>query len=146
MTQLQTPDTATGHAIPAYPSMRAAAEMVGVAASTLQRRSDITSIPCGRERRLSPTTVLQLTAHYQNRSVLEAAHDLVAYAHAHAPNLVEVIESEVDEFLRAYDESVDHDPTLTVTQVLDELAPYIKGADRERAEMALRRVASARSA
>lgn len=135
--------TARDLALPAFPSLRAAASMVGVNPSSLQRRSDLAPIACGRERRLDPATVLRLTAHYGNRSVMEAAHDLVAHATEHSPEHLERVEEIVDEFLRTYDAA--HPPkqaALSVDQVLEELAPYIRPTDRTKAERALRAAAS----
>ncbi len=132
-------------ALPAFPSLRAAAEMVGVNPSSLQRRTDLDTIQCGRERRIDPMTVLRLVVHYGNRSVPEAANDLVAHAMQHAPAHVERIEELVDDFMRQrHAERVEAGAVqrLTIEQILDELAPYIREGEHQQAEQSLRRAAS----
>lgn len=65
-----------------YPSLRRAAELVGVSASTLSRRDGIMLIAAGRETRVPAAEVLRLAALYGRRRLSRVAAELVEYAAA----------------------------------------------------------------
>ena len=65
-----------------YPSLRRAAELVGVSASTLSRRDDILVVAAGRETRVPAAEVLRLAALYGRRRMSRVAAELVEYAAA----------------------------------------------------------------
>lgn len=98
----------------AYPTLRQAARMIGVHASSLSRR-ELPVEHAGREARLSPRLVLELAAHYRRRDEYEAGGALVDYALAHAPDHVGEIEAEIE---RYFEETSDRDARLDVAGFL----------------------------
>ena len=98
----------------AYPTLRQAARMIGVHASSLSRR-DLPVQHAGREARLSPRLVLELAAHYRRRDEYEVGGALVDYALAHAPDRVGEIEAEIEHYFEetsARDAPLDHENFL----------------------------------
>lgn len=85
----------------AYPTLRQAAAILGVTVSSLSRRRNLPVEPFGREKRLAPTTVMDLAAYYRRRSEYEIAGSLLDYAIKHAPDVADEIERELDEYLQA---------------------------------------------
>lgn len=86
--------------IRAWPTLSAAARMLGVAPSTLSRLPGIVAERVGvQQRRVSPATVMRLARHYRRRVVEEVAHDLVARARLEAPELVSDVQGEIDRAL-----------------------------------------------
>jgi hypothetical protein len=83
----------------AYPTLSAAAKMLGLAASTLSRRKDVPIEHRGpRDRVLPPAQVLQLGTEYRKRSLNEVALALIAYAREHAIDEADRVEEEVERF------------------------------------------------
>lgn len=85
----------------AFPSLRRAAEIIGVDPATLSRRKDIVDRiePRGRERLFPPALTLELAAYYRKRRLTAVASDLIDLAVEDAPDYVDEIEHEVDETL-----------------------------------------------
>lgn len=83
-----------------YPSLRRAAELVGVSASTLSRRHEIERIDAGRETRVPAAEVMRLAAFYRKRRLSRVAAELVEYAAA--SDAAETITREVDAALALY--------------------------------------------
>lgn len=88
----------------AYPTLREAAAMVGVAAPTLSRLPDLRYIQAGgRDHRVPSDEVLRLTQHFRRRSLEEVAFQLIAYCKEHAPGAESAVTAEVDAHLsRSY--------------------------------------------
>lgn len=106
-----------------YPSLSAAAAMIGVATSTLSRRADIDAHDRGaRDRVLAPGEVLRLATIYRTRSLNEVAGGLIEYAEQHAPGESERIEAEVEAFFA--DRSYDGDSRRS-DDLLDELRAHL---------------------
>lgn len=86
----------------AYPNIRAAAEILGVAASTLSRRADRSVERRGeRDRVLPAAEVLRLGTVFRRRSLNDVAHDLLEHARTAAPADVQRIENEIEAFFEA---------------------------------------------
>lgn len=100
----------------AYPTLRQAAKMIGVTTSSLSRRP-LDFEQTGREKRLPPTTVLELAAYYRKRDEYEVGGALVDYALEHAEEFVPQVEAEVDGYLRA---TADRDAPLDSDRFLAE--------------------------
>lgn len=90
----------TAGLLQAYPTLRRAAKMIGVSASSLSRRP-LAVERAGREKRLAPSTVLELAAYYRKRDEYEVGGALVEYALEHAEEYAPQVEAEVDAYLRA---------------------------------------------
>jgi hypothetical protein len=74
--------------------------MLGVAPSTLSRRTDLVTQRAGaQELRVSPGTVIRLARLYRRRVVDEVGFALVAHATEHAPERVAAVENEIDRTL-----------------------------------------------
>jgi hypothetical protein len=122
----------------AYPTLRQAARMIGVHASSLSRR-ELPVEHAGREARLSPRLVLELAAHYRRQDEYEVGGALVDYALAHAPDHVGAIEAEIE---RYFEETGDRDAPLDTVSFLEEARrrlPAALYAQVERAYQASRR-------
>lgn len=117
-----------------YPTLRQAAKMIGVTASSLSRRS-LPFEQVGREKRLSPRQVLELAAYYRKRDKYEVGAALVEYALEHAGEHVGEVEAEVDEYLR---ESSDRDAPLQAEHFLAEAQRALPSELYERVERAYR--------
>jgi len=86
----------------AYPNLRRAAEILGVASSTLSRRDDVDSERRGeRDRALPAAEVLRLGTIYRKRSLNDVAQDLVELARREAPDDAARVEEEVESFFGA---------------------------------------------
>lgn len=86
----------------AYPNLRAAAEMIGVSASTLSRRKDLVAESRGdRDRAVPAIEVLRLVAIYRQRSVNDVAQDLVDHARQSSPGEAARVEEEVETFFES---------------------------------------------
>jgi hypothetical protein len=84
----------------AYPSLREAAAMLGVAAPTLSRLPDLRYIRAGgRDHRIPAGEVLRLTQHFRRRSLEEVAFQLIDYSKTHALGMESAVTAEVDEYL-----------------------------------------------
>jgi len=83
-----------------WPSLRSAAAIVGVNASTLSRR-DVPTARAGSEQRVAPVAVMELGDHYRRRPIGEVAAELVEVARVGARGLgeVEQVEREVADYL-----------------------------------------------
>jgi hypothetical protein len=85
-----------------YPNIRAAAEILGVSASTLSRRQDLVSERRGeRDLVLAPAEVLRLAAVYRKRSLNDVAQDLLEHAGASGPDEQRRVEEEIEAFFEA---------------------------------------------
>lgn len=86
----------------AHPNITTAAAMLGVSAATVSRRDDLASERRGeRELALAPAEVMRLAAIYRKRSLNEVAQALVVYATENAPEQVEQVEDEIENFIAA---------------------------------------------
>ena len=86
----------------AYPNIRAAAQMLGISASTLSRRADRSVERRGeRDRVLPAAEVLRLGAVFRKRSLNDVAHDLLEHARTASPDEAQRIESEIEAFFEA---------------------------------------------
>jgi hypothetical protein len=83
----------------AYPNIRAAAGMLGVAASTLSRRTDVQSHARGeRDRVLLAEEVLRLASIFRKRSINDVAQDLIDHAQRQAPDEAATVEEEIEQY------------------------------------------------
>jgi hypothetical protein len=86
----------------AYPNIRAAAQILGVSASTLSRRADRSVERRGeRDRVLAPAEVLRLGVIFRKRSLNDVAHDLLEHARAASPDEAQRVENEIEAFFEA---------------------------------------------
>lgn len=87
------------HSLQAYPNIRAAASILGVAPSTLSRRADLHAEARGeRDRVLPASEILRLAAVFRKRSLNDVAYDVLEHARAAAPDEVQRVENEVEAF------------------------------------------------
>jgi hypothetical protein len=94
------PDTT--ESLQAYPNIRAAAEILGVSASTLSRRQDVSTERRGeRDVVLAPGEVLRLAGIYRKRSLNDVAHDLLEHARPAGPDEQRRVEEEVEAYFEA---------------------------------------------
>lgn len=82
----------------AWPTLRQAAQLIGISPSTLSRRHDVGSQTAGRYRRLSPISVLSLASHYRKSVLNEVAAALIDLAGDQAPEHVDAIERDVEAY------------------------------------------------
>lgn len=83
----------------AYPNIRAAADLIGVSASTVSRRGDLLALHRGeRDRVLPAAEVMRLTEIYRKRSLNDVAQDLIDHARKASPSEVARVEEEVEAF------------------------------------------------
>lgn len=76
-----------------YPTLNAAARMLGISPSTLCRRKDLAAEARGeRDRILRAREVMRLATVYRRRSLNEVGAELLVYARKHAPGTVGIIE------------------------------------------------------
>jgi hypothetical protein len=108
----------------AYPTLRQAAHIIGVHASSLSRR-ELPVEHAGREARLPPRLVLELAAHYRRRDEYEVGGALVDYALAHAPDQVGAIEEEIEHY---FEETGNHDAPLDTVTFLEEARRHLPAA------------------
>jgi hypothetical protein len=88
-------------AVSGWPSLRRAAEMIGVDVSSLSR-TDLPVERWGREKRLAPSVVLSRAAYYNRRPADEVAAELVQCAlDQSSPEVVELVELEIDAALQS---------------------------------------------
>jgi hypothetical protein len=105
----------------AYPTLRQAARMIGVHASSLSRR-ELPVEHAGREARLPPRLVLELAAHYRRRDEYEVGGALVDYALAHAPDHVGELEAEIEHY---FAETGERDAPLDTVSFLEEARRHL---------------------
>lgn len=105
----------------AYPTLRQAARMIGVHASSLSRR-DLPVEHAGREARLSPQLVLELAAHYRRRDEYEVGGALLDHALAHAPDHVAEIEAEIEHY---FEKTGERDAPLDGESFLEEARRHL---------------------
>jgi hypothetical protein len=98
---MTTPSTSGQTAALAWPTLRKAAKMLGVNASTLSRRP-VPAEAVGRERRVRPSVVLTEAAYHNKRPLDEVGYELIEHARKNAPAFVPDVEAEVDGFFEAY--------------------------------------------
>jgi len=104
----------------AHPNIRAAAEILGVSASTLSRRDDLASERRGeRDVVLAPAEVLRLAAIYRNRSLNDVAQDLLEHAGSAGADEQRRVEAELEDFFDANVASTDqYEQLLTLARHL----------------------------
>jgi hypothetical protein len=83
----------------AYPTLRKAAEILGVNVSSLSRR-ELDVIRMGAQTRLSARTVMEEAAYFNRRDRNEVAAELVELAEDQRPEAVEAIEEEITEYMQ----------------------------------------------
>ncbi|HUP24344.1 MAG TPA: hypothetical protein VNB06_15540 [Thermoanaerobaculia bacterium] len=118
----------------AYPTLRQAARMIGVHASSLSRR-DLPVEHAGREARLSPRLVLELAAHYRRRDEYEVGGALLDYALARAPDRVGEVEAEIEHY---FQETGERDAPLDRESFLEEARRHLSPALYAQVERAYR--------
>ena len=84
-----------------YPTRAQTAVMLGVAASTITRRSDLRSVRSGGREHVPARRVLELNAEYRKRITTELAHELLEHARAHSGAHAHLVEAELEEFFAA---------------------------------------------
>jgi hypothetical protein len=95
-----TADTTTAPIHLGYPSLRKAAEIVGVNVSSLSRR-DLDVIEMGaQQKKLSARTAMEEAAYFNRRDRNEVAADLVELAEDQCPEVVDAIEEEITEYMQ----------------------------------------------
>lgn len=93
----------SGESLRAYPNIRAAADILGVSASTLSRRADRIAAHRGeRDRVLPPSEVLRLASIFRRRSINDVAQALLHHARSAAPDDVARVEEEIESFFEAH--------------------------------------------
>ncbi|HEV3164865.1 MAG TPA: hypothetical protein VGZ22_12620 [Isosphaeraceae bacterium] len=86
----------------AYPTLSAAAGMVGVAPSTLSRIRDLAVVEIGsHEKRVPPGELLRLGEHYKKVSLNGTAAELLEYARREAPEHEGAIERQIETYFAA---------------------------------------------
>jgi hypothetical protein len=96
---METPAIDRTESLRAFPTLSAAAEMIGIATSTLTRRADCHPLPRGaRDQVLPPAEVLRLAAVYRKRSLNEVAADLIDLAGRTGDEDAARVEDAVDAF------------------------------------------------
>lgn len=87
-----------------YVSLRAAAKLIGVSASTLSRRKDLLRVSAGQEERVPAAEVIRLAATYQRTPLSSVAGALVAHAAAAGADVQHLVADEVDGALEWFSE------------------------------------------
>lgn len=88
-----------GSSLEAYPNISAAAEMLGVAPSTLSRRGDLVTQRRGeRDIVLPAAEVLRLAMIYRKRSLNDVAYRLIDHARTVSTDDTSRIEGEIESF------------------------------------------------
>jgi len=82
--------------VEAYPSLRAAAKLIGITAGALSRRKDVERVRAGREERIPAAEVVRLAGIYRRRPPSRVAAELVSHAISIDPGLEESVGLEVD--------------------------------------------------
>jgi hypothetical protein len=88
-----------------YPSLRKAAEILGVNVSSLSRR-ELDVVEMGAQKRLSARTVMKEAAYFNRRDRNEVAGELVELAEDQCPEVVEAIEEEITEYMQDVERSI----------------------------------------
>lgn len=87
----------------AYPNLSVAAEMLGVAASTISRRPDLEAEGRGeRDRVLAPAEVLRLARIFRKRSINQVAQALLDHAEEFGTDAKAQAERQIEEHFEAY--------------------------------------------
>lgn len=96
---MQARESGETRSLNAFPNIRAAAGMLGVAASTLSRRADVHVQARGeRDRVLLASEVLRLASIFRRRSINDVAQDLLDYAGKHAPQDAGSVAEEIEQY------------------------------------------------
>jgi hypothetical protein len=82
--------------VEAYPSLRAAAKLIGVSPSTLSRRADVVRVSAANQERISAGEVVRLAAIYRRARVSRVAAALVERAASAGAEAQELVGAEVD--------------------------------------------------
>ena len=88
-----------------YPSLRKAAEILGVNVSSLSRR-ELDVIEMGAQKRLSARTVMDEAGYFNRRDPNEVAAELVELAEDQCPEVVDAIEEEITEHMQRVERSI----------------------------------------
>ena len=124
-----------------YPSLRAAAVMIGITPSALSRLADIERVPAGREQRIPAAEVVRLAGRYRRRSPNRVAAELVERAIAIDRDLEQPIGAEVDDALQRLPVT-----GASMTSFLDEARRLLPPVLAEQIERALASQARGESA
>jgi|SRR5674476_1692554 hypothetical protein len=89
-------DREPGLPVEAYPSLRAAAKLIGVSPSTLSRRPGVVRVSAANQERIPAGEVVRLAAIYRRRRVSRVAAALVERAASAGPEAQELVGAEVD--------------------------------------------------
>jgi hypothetical protein len=82
--------------VEAYPSLRAAAKLIGVSPSTLSRRPDVVRVSAANQERIPAGEVVRLAAIYRRRRVSRVAAQLVERAASADTEAQGLVGAEVD--------------------------------------------------
>ncbi len=82
--------------VEAYPSLRAAAKLIGVSPSTLSRRADVVRVSAANQERIPAGEVVRLAAIYRRARVSRVAAALVERAAGAGAEAQELVGAEVD--------------------------------------------------
>jgi hypothetical protein len=83
----------------AYPNIRAAAALIGVAASTISRRGDLRYLERGdRDKVLAPAEVMRLASIYMQRSLNDVAQELIEGVASRDAGAAAEVTEEVERF------------------------------------------------
>jgi hypothetical protein len=85
--------------VEAYPSLRAAAKLIGVSPSTLSRRGDVVRVSAANQERIPAGEVVRLAAVYRRARVSRVAAALVERAASAGAEAQELVGAEVDRAL-----------------------------------------------
>jgi hypothetical protein len=115
----------------AFPTLSEAAEMIGVDKSTVSR-ADISVVQVGANKRVLPTALLTLAMTKRRRPVTQVAAALINYARAHAPDELDAVEREVEEFFASMRDR--GTPSISRDDFLDEARRFLSAAELESLE------------
>lgn len=123
----------------AYPNISAAAEILGVSASTISRRSDLSAEARGeRDRVLTPGEVLRLGRIFRKRSINDVAQSLLERAGQYGDEARAQVEREVEAHFDEYSVAADIEELRRLGREFlpPELATEVEAAlDRTAGEM-----------
>ena len=110
----------------AFPTLREAADLIGVDKSTVSR-AEIRVVQAGANKRVLPSQLLALALEKRKRPLTQVAAGLVTYAREHAPGEVPAVEREVEEFFAAL--RGDSSPSISREDFLAEARRFLSKAE-----------------
>lgn len=123
----------------AYPNISAAAEMLGVSASTISRRPDLRADARGeRDRVLTPGEVLRLCRIFRKRSINDVAQALLDHAAQFGPEAHARVEREIEGHFERHTVAAQIDELRTLARQMlpPELATQVEASlDRPAGDM-----------